>query len=129
MSDISPGVAASLLVQGKIFSMTNLSGPGTPDLHPAVRHFFDTLPPELREPYIGYCAESALVSDQFWGLDEGRSDGGHTGLDEGAAHFAGAMVMSVKIREEGDPEHGETTLPCRSCTALLDRLGVGISRP
>ncbi|MGI5340404.1 YwqJ-related putative deaminase [Streptomyces sp. CA-181903] len=35
----------------------------------------------------------------------------------------------MKIREEGDPEHGETTVPCRSCTALLDRLGVGISRP
>ncbi|MFI0741884.1 YwqJ-related putative deaminase [Streptomyces sp. NPDC021100] len=124
-----PSTAASLLVQGRIFSMMNLVGEGEPDLHPAVRQFFDTLSAELREPYIGYCAESALVSDQFWGLDESRGDGRSTTLEEGAPHFAGALVMSRKIREQGDPEHGEVTLPCRSCTALLDRLGVGISRP
>ncbi|MER5784060.1 YwqJ-related putative deaminase [Streptomyces mobaraensis] len=126
---VLPSTAASLLVQGRIFSMTNLVGEGEPDLHPAVKSFFDTLPTELREPYLGYCAESALVSDQFWGLDEERGDGRSATLDEGAAHFAGALIMSRKIRENGDPEHGEATVPCRSCTALLDRLGVGISRP
>ncbi|GAA0428194.1 YwqJ-related putative deaminase [Streptomyces luteireticuli] len=127
MSDLVPGVAASLLVQGKIFSMTNLTGEGTPNLHPAVREFFDDLPTELREPFLGHCAESALISDQFWGLDEGRADGRWTKLDDAAPHFARSMMMSVKIRESGDPEHGQSTLPCRACTALLNRLGVEIA--
>lgn len=127
MSDTVPGVAASLLVQGKIFSMTNLTGEGTPDLHPAVQEFFDSLPAELREPFIGYCAESALVSDQFWGLDESRTDGGRTLLDEAVPHFTRSVMISVKVREKGDPEHGQSTLPCRSCTALLERLGVEIA--
>ncbi|MEU1941711.1 YwqJ-related putative deaminase [Streptomyces sp. NPDC059474] len=129
MSDIDLGVSSSLLVQGNIFSQTNLSGEGTPDLHPAVSDFFAALPAGLREPFIGYCAESALISDQLWSLDEGRSDGRWTGLDEAGPHFAGAVIVSKLIREQGDPEHGRTTTPCRSCTALLDRLGVEIMRP
>jgi hypothetical protein len=65
MSDVVPGVASSLLVQGSVVSHTNLSGDGVPELHPAVQEFFDRLPVELREPFLGYCAESALVSDQL----------------------------------------------------------------
>ncbi|WFB07101.1 hypothetical protein LRS74_08590 [Streptomyces sp. LX-29] len=126
MSDTAFGVAASLLVQGTIHSQTNLVGEGTPDLHPAVREFFDALPVALREPFLGYCAESALVSDQLWGLDEARADGGHTTLAEAVPHFVGAVSISKLIREDGDPDHGRTTLPCRSCSALLERLGVKI---
>ncbi|WKX72915.1 YwqJ-related putative deaminase [Streptomyces sp. XD-27] len=129
MSDIAFGVASSLLVQGSIYSQTNLTGEGTPDLHPAVREFFDALPVGLRESFIGYCAESALISDQMWALDETRTDGGWTTLDEAVPYFAGAVILSKLIREKGDPEHGRTTLPCRSCTALLERLGVEITRP
>ncbi|MGW7690556.1 YwqJ-related putative deaminase [Streptomyces asiaticus] len=129
MSDIDLGVSSSLLVQGNIFSQTNLSGAGTPDLHPAVTEFFGALPTALREPFIGYCAESALISDQLWSLDEGRSDGCWTRLDEARPHFAGAVIVSKLIREHGDPEHGRTTTPCRSCTALLEHLGVEITHP
>ncbi|MFF7653389.1 hypothetical protein ACFZCY_26785 [Streptomyces sp. NPDC007983] len=39
------------------------------------------------------------------------------------------MIVSKLIREHGDPEHGRTTRPCRSCTALLERLGVEIMQP
>ncbi|MFF7653390.1 YwqJ-related putative deaminase [Streptomyces sp. NPDC007983] len=82
MSDIDLGVSSSLLIQGNIFSQTNLTGDGEPDLHPAVSAFFGALPTRLREPFLGYCAESALISDQLWSLDESRPDGGRTGLDE-----------------------------------------------
>ncbi|MEU5161901.1 YwqJ-related putative deaminase [Streptomyces sp. NPDC020875] len=126
MSDLVPGVAASLLVGGKIFSQTNLVGDGEPRLHPAVREFFDALPVELREPFIGYCAETALVSDQLWGLDQARTDGGTTTLAEAAPHFAGAALVARKIRAEGDPEHGTPAPVCRSCGALLDRLGIDV---
>ncbi|MEW2554096.1 YwqJ-related putative deaminase [Streptomyces zhihengii] len=126
MSDLVPGVAASLIVQGTIVSHTNLTGDESPRLHPAVQGFFDALPPGLREPFIGYCAESALVSDQLWGLDEQRADGGTTSLDEAREHFAGAALMARRIREHGDPEHGTPAPVCRSCTALLDELGVDV---
>ncbi|MEU3877539.1 MULTISPECIES: YwqJ-related putative deaminase [Streptomyces] len=119
-------MAASLLIQGKIFSHTSLFGEGTPRLHPAVQAFFDALPADERERFLGMCAESALVSDQFWGLDAQRADGRVTTLDQALPHFESAVILSKKIRPEGDPEHGRPTLPCRSCTALLQALGVRI---
>ncbi|MBO3675369.1 YwqJ-related putative deaminase [Streptomyces sp. NEAU-YJ-81] len=129
MSDTSFGVASSVLIQGSIYSQTNLTGEGTPHLHSAVRELFDALPVGLREPFVGYCAESALVSDQLWALDKGRTGGGWASLDEAVPHFTGSVILSKLIREPGDPEHGRTILPCRSCTALLERLGVEITQP
>ncbi|MEV8389786.1 MULTISPECIES: YwqJ-related putative deaminase [unclassified Streptomyces] len=126
MSDLVPGVAASLLVHGQIFSHTNLGGDDQPDLHPAVLEFFDALPVEQREPFIGYCAESALVSDQLWGLDRRRTDGGTTTLEDAATHFTSAALVAQKIRGHGDPEHGTPAQVCRSCSALLDRLGIDV---
>lgn len=126
LSDLVPGVAASLLVNGQIFSQTNLGGEGRPDLHQAVRDFFDALPTQHREYFVGYCAESALVSDQLWGLDRQRPDGGTTTLDEAASHFTGAALVAKKIRSQGDPDHGAPAQVCRSCSALLDRLGIDV---
>ncbi|MCB5179668.1 YwqJ-related putative deaminase [Streptomyces antimicrobicus] len=126
MSDLVPGTAASLLIQGTIISHTNLAGDGEPHLHPAVREFFDALPPALREPFLGYCAESALISDQLYALDEQRGDGGATTLHEAAPHFAGAAIVARKIRPEGDPEHGTEAEICRSCTALIEALGITV---
>ncbi|WP_406063268.1 YwqJ-related putative deaminase [Streptomyces sp. NBC_01077] len=128
MSDLIPGTAASLLLHGTITSHTNLTGDGEPELHPAVREFFDGLPPALREPFIGYCAESALVSDELFGLDRRRADGRTITLDEAAPHFAGAALVARKIRPHGDPAHGTEADVCRSCSALLDRLGIAILR-
>ncbi|MFJ9061351.1 MULTISPECIES: YwqJ-related putative deaminase [unclassified Streptomyces] len=126
MSDLVPGVAASLLIQGTIVSHTNLTGDETPRLHPAVQAFLDALPAGLREPFIGYCAESALVSDQLWALDRQRADRGSTSLAEARDHFAGSALVAKKIRAQGDPEHGTPARVCRSCSALLDELGVDV---
>lgn len=126
LSDLVPGVAASLLVNGQIFSQTSFGGEGRPDLHHAVRDFFDALPAERREYFVGHCAESALVSDQLWGLDRQRVGGGMTTLDEAASHFAGAVLVAKKIRSQGDPGHGTPAQVCRSCSALLDRLGIDV---
>ncbi|MFJ2788240.1 MULTISPECIES: YwqJ-related putative deaminase [unclassified Streptomyces] len=126
MSDPTPGTAASLLIHGTITSRTDLTGDGEPELHPAVRDFFDGLPPALREPFPGHCAESALVSDELSGLDRKRGDGRSATLDEAVPHFAGAALVARKIRPHGDPEHGTEAEVCRSCTALLERLGIGV---
>ncbi|MFF4408279.1 YwqJ-related putative deaminase [Streptomyces sp. NPDC001262] len=124
MSDTYPSVAASLLIRDAIVSHTSLFGEGTPNLHPTVQEFFDALPAEQRERFLGTCAESALISDQFWALDAERADGRVTTIAEARPHFEGAVILSRKIRPDGDPEHGRITRPCRSCTALLEALGV-----
>ncbi|MFD7031581.1 SUKH-3 domain-containing protein [Streptomyces sp. NPDC059917] len=103
VSDDIPGVAASLLVQGAVVSHTNFTGDGEPQLHPAVQEFFDALPIAQRETFIGYCAESALVSDQLYGLDAQRGDGRPGTLDEALTHFAGAAIVARKIRPTAIP--------------------------
>lgn len=129
MSEIYPAVASSLLIQGTIVSHTSLFGDGTPNLHPTVQTFFDALPADLRERFLGTCAETALISDQFWALDAQRADGRVTTLAEALSHFNGSIILSRKIRPEGDPEHGQPMRPCRSCTALLEALGVTVDMP
>ncbi|MFF3559007.1 YwqJ-related putative deaminase [Streptomyces sp. NPDC002574] len=124
-----PGVASSLLVQGTVVSQTNLRGDGTPDLHPAVTRFLHGLPVGMRAPFLGHCAESALVSDQLWLLDARRTDGLTTTLQEAAAHFGGSAMVSKLIREPGDPEHGRKTVPCPACEALLNELGIRFLGP
>ncbi|WP_414504407.1 YwqJ-related putative deaminase [Streptomyces sp. NEAU-L66] len=129
MSSIVPGTASSLLIHGKIFSHTNLTGDGEPNLHPAVLEFFHRLPIEQREPFIGHCAESALVSDQLWALESERAGPGHVSLGEAAGHFSGAAMVSKKIRDHGDPDHGQPTDPCGACQALLDQLNIQFIGP
>ncbi|MEU4199409.1 YwqJ-related putative deaminase [Streptomyces sp. NPDC026294] len=124
MSGLVPGTASSLLVQGKVYSHTNLSGDGEPNLHPAVQEFFDGLPVEMREPFLGYCAESALISDQLWGIDAERPGQPPVSLAEALPYFTGAAMVSKMIREEGDPDHGQSTAPCAACQDLIDRLGI-----
>ncbi|WP_268977940.1 YwqJ-related putative deaminase [Streptomyces sp. GS7] len=125
---VVPGTASSLLVQGTVVSHTDLSGDGEPNLHPTVRAYFDEIPIELREPFLGYCAESTLVSDQLWALDARRPGLPPISLAEAAPHFAGAAMTSKMIREHGDPDHGRPTEPCRACQGLLDRLGIEFIR-
>ncbi|GAA2264121.1 MULTISPECIES: SUKH-3 domain-containing protein [Kitasatospora] len=124
-----PAVASSLLVSNQVLSLTSLQGDGQPNLHPSVQAFLDSLPPSQREPFTGYCAESLLVSDQLWQLDAERSDGSVCSLEQARPHFAGSAIISRAVREPGDPEHGQQILPCRSCTALLEAVGVQILLP
>nr|WP_256340156.1 YwqJ-related putative deaminase [Streptomyces sp. 2231.1] len=59
-------------------------------------------------------------------MDQQHANRGRTTLDEAAEHFSGSAVVSRKIRPEGDPEHGRHAKPCRSCAALLERLGIEV---
>lgn len=121
-----PAVASSLLVEGKVLSQTSLVGPGSPNLHPAVSGFINSLPEELSRGFTGRCAESALVSDQFWEMDGARNDGRTTTFEEAAARFRGAALISRMVREPGNPDHGKPTAPCPTCSALLQALGVRV---
>ncbi|EFF91633.1 conserved hypothetical protein [Streptomyces sp. e14] len=126
MPEHVPMTAASLLVNGKIFSQTDLDADSDPDLHPAVAEFLQQLPAAQREPFMGYCAETALISDQLWGLDQQLTSERRTTLADATGHFSGAAMVTRKIRPQGDPEHGRHAKPCRSCAALLERLGIEV---
>ncbi|MFF2014295.1 YwqJ-related putative deaminase [Streptomyces sp. NPDC058195] len=119
-------MASSLLIGGQVVSHTSLIGEGTPRLHPAVTSFVASLPADVRKPFTGRCAESALVSDQLWSLDSTRGDDRTTTLAEAGPHFAGSIVLSKMIRGEGHPDHGRTTQPCEVCGLLLRELGVQV---
>ena len=126
MSEHFPAVASSLLINGTIVSHTSLVGDGRPNLHPAVWDFVNSLPNDQRRVFTGRCAESALISDQLWKLDAGRTDGRTSTITEAASHFAGSAMTSRMVREPGNPDHGKPAAPCAVCAALLDALGVRV---
>ncbi|MFE5588962.1 YwqJ-related putative deaminase [Streptomyces sp. NPDC056549] len=80
----------------------------------------------MREPFLGHCAESALVSDLLYAVDAQRADGGTTRLAQAPALFAGAVLVSRKVRPHGYPEHGTPAALCRSCAALAGALGITV---
>jgi hypothetical protein len=122
----TPAVAASLLIDGRIFSQTSLVGPGEPNLHPSVWDYVNPLPEDQCRRFTGRCAESALVSDQLWEMEGARSDGRTTTLQEAAPRFRGAALVSRMIREPGDPDHGKPATPCPACLALLRELRIQV---
>ncbi|MEU4931841.1 YwqJ-related putative deaminase [Streptomyces yokosukanensis] len=109
-----------------VLSQTSLVGPGTPNLHPAVLEFVESLPEETRRRFTGRCAESALVSDQLWEMDSTRTDGRNVTIREAASRFHGSALVSRMIREPGNPDHGKPTAPCPVCSALLQALGITV---
>jgi hypothetical protein len=121
-----PAVASSLLIDGKILSQTSFVGPGTPNLHPAVWNFVNSLPDEKRRGFTGRCAESALISDKLWEMDAAPGRGRITTIEEAASAFSGAALVSRMIREPHHPYHGKPATPCPACYALLEALGVEI---
>jgi len=95
-----------------------------PAWHPLIAELLRQLPVEARERYAGWCAEVVLVSDRLYEADQaaGRS----LTPDELRAAVAGARVSVHRIREEGDPAHGQPEPVCRSCAALLNWFGITV---
>ena len=119
-----PMTAGALLVNGTIFSHTSMRGDVTPAWHPLIRQLLQQLPVESRERYAGWCAEVALMGDRLYEAEQtaGRS----LSTDELRAVLRSARVSVQRIREDGDPAHGQPQPVCRSCAALLDWFGVGV---
>jgi hypothetical protein len=116
--------AGALLVNGMIHSHTSLRGDVTPAWHPLIAELLRQLPVETRERYAGWCAEVVLISDRLYEAEQaaGRS----LNVDELRAVVSGARVSVHRIREQGDPAHGQPQTVCRSCAALLQWFGVTV---
>jgi hypothetical protein len=117
-----PATAGALLVDGVVYSHTSVKGDAAPDLHPLVRRFLHELPTQARERYAGWCAETVLVSDRLY--DAERSAGAPLSATNARAALWGARLTVSRVRETGDPAHGQVQPPCRSCAALLEWFGV-----
>lgn len=104
-----------------------------PQHHPLVLEFFRTgLPPEYRERGYERCSEAAALSDALHAEDGRRSLAGDPSitLDEARTGlFAGADMLTYRVRESGDPVAGTTGPPCLSCAMLLRHFGFQLQAP
>jgi hypothetical protein len=117
-----PMTAGALIVSGMVHSHTSIRGDQSPNLHPVVRDLLDGLPVEQRERYTGWCAEAALISDRLHEAEQAA--GRPVTADDARAVLAGGQIHISRIREDGDPTHGQFQTPCRSCAVLLDWFGI-----
>lgn len=119
----TPAVAGALLIGGKVYTHTSVKGDVDPQLHPLVARIHDELPVEDRQRWAGRCAQVILVSDRLY---EAEAEAGRGPLSPAEARAAlwGARVTATRIREQGDPAHGQYQPPCRSCAAVLEWAGV-----
>jgi hypothetical protein len=118
-----PLAAGALQVDGIVYTHTSVRGDVAPELHPLVRRLLHELPAGQRERFMGWCAEPVLLSDRLYAAEQAGER-----LSPMAARSLlwGAKVRVVRVREAGDPRHGEAQPPCRSCSALLDYFAVEV---
>ncbi|GAA3386863.1 YwqJ-related putative deaminase [Cryptosporangium minutisporangium] len=117
-----PMTAGALIVDGMVHSHTSIRGDVPPSLHPIVARILDGLPNEQRERYTGWCAEVALISDRLHEAD--KAAGRPITEDEAREKLRGGQIHISRIREDGDPTHGQFQPPCRSCAVLLETFGI-----
>ncbi|HEV2089081.1 MAG TPA: YwqJ-related putative deaminase [Cryptosporangiaceae bacterium] len=117
-----PMTAAALLAGNQILTHTSVRGDVPPRLHPVLREFVDNLPVEQRERFAGWCAEAILVSDRLYAADD--ANGAMVSAAQARQAVWGSRLRVTRIRELGDPTHGQVQAPCRSCAAMLEFFGV-----
>ncbi|EFE69007.1 MULTISPECIES: YwqJ-related putative deaminase [Streptomyces] len=129
---ILPTVAAALSVRGTTLTGTAARGDTPPALHPLVQDFLDALTSTQRDRFTGRCAETLLISRHITAADAARSKrAARKPMTNGEARKAlkQAKLTTRRIREAGDPLHGDFATPCRACTALSAHFGVRIVAP
>ncbi|GAB1640894.1 hypothetical protein KRMM14A1259_13170 [Krasilnikovia sp. MM14-A1259] len=116
--------AGALLHEGVIHTHSSVRGDVAPELHPMIRRLLHELPADRRERYAGWCAEAVLISDRLYAAEQAA--GGTLSATAARSLLWGARVRVVRVREDGDPRHGQTQPPCRSCGELLDYFGIEV---
>ena len=117
-----PMTAGALSLNGAVYSRTSIRGDVAPAWHPLIQQFLQELPVESRERYAGWCAEVALISDRLYAAD--KAAGRALTADEARAAVRGGRMSVHRIRERGNPAHGQPQPACRTCAALLSWFGL-----
>jgi hypothetical protein len=114
--------AGALSLNGVVYSRTSIRGDVAPAWHPLIQRFLQELPVESRERYAGWCAEVALISDRLYAAD--KAAGRALTADEARAAVRGGRMSVHRIRERGNPAHGQPQPACRTCATLLSWFGL-----
>jgi hypothetical protein len=129
----APASVAHLSLADQVIVSRSVKGDVAPNHHRLVREFFADGPaPQFRERGYDRCAEASAFSDALHAEDFRRSIAGQPPLTLAQARtdfFAGASIVTYRVREAGDPVAGEPGLPCISCALLGRHLGFRVSLP
>ncbi|MEU6073220.1 SUKH-3 domain-containing protein [Micromonospora sp. NPDC047074] len=117
----TPGTAAHLTVEGRLFRAQGAKGDVTLHHHPLVRAYLDELPPGHLVRGGDRHAELIVVSDVLHDHDHRRAAEGIAPLDmaDAQALFQDARFEVFRVREPEDPHGGLADRPCDSCVDLL----------
>ena len=120
-----PSVSGGLLLGDTVTSHTSFKGAADAVLHPIIDAALREMPVEHREMFRFNCAEPTLVSNRLIELEEARG-GEALSWDDAVEFCAGGTVFVRLVRDAVDPEHGQPTKPCKSCSYLLSALGIEV---
>jgi hypothetical protein len=111
----------------------SVKGAGEPNHHRLVRAFMHGgLAPEYRERGYDRCSEATAISDALHDEDARRVAANQRPITLEQARtvlFAGAAIVTYRVREPGDPVGGKTAPPCVSCALLAAHFGLQLSPP
>lgn len=130
---VAPANVTYLTVRGRTVVSRSVKGDDEPNHHRLVREFLtDVLPPQYRERGYDRCSEAAALSDALHAEDAGRAAVHEPAISLAAARadlFAGAGMVTYRIREADDPTAGRSGPPCVSCALLGRHFGFLLSPP
>ncbi len=117
---------------GRVLVARSGKGDGSPNHHRLVRRFYASLAREFFERGYARCSEAAVLSDALHAEDAKRANADlpQITLEEARSNlFAGAGVVTVRLREQGDPTGGKSAAPCVTCALLGAHFGFLVSPP
>ncbi|QKW07047.1 hypothetical protein HUT18_12185 [Streptomyces sp. NA04227] len=132
---ILPAIAAALTLSGGTtpsLTSTAARADAPPQLHHLVQDFLDALPTAERTRFTGRCAEAVVLSRHLTTADAARSKRAkRKPMTNGEARksLKHARLTTRRIREDGDPMHGDYAPPCHACTALAAHFGIHLDDP
>jgi hypothetical protein len=130
---VTPATVSRLTLTDRAVTARSVKGDQPPNLHPLVRDYLDNeLPAEFRERGYDRCSEAAAFSDALHAEDARRAVAGEPpiGIEQARAGlFAGAGLVTYRVREAGDPVGGESAPPCLSCAMLSRHFGFQLRAP
>jgi YwqJ-like deaminase len=130
---VTPTTITELALTDQVITARGVKSDARPNLHRLVRAFFAAeLAPEHRERGHDRCSEAAALSDALHAEDARRAVAGEdpVTLDQARTGlFAGASLVTYRVREPGDPVAGESVPPCMSCAFLSRHFGFALRAP
>ncbi|MFG3710040.1 SUKH-3 domain-containing protein [Micromonospora sp. NPDC047730] len=122
----TPGAAAHLTVEGRLFRAQGAKGDVELRHHPLVRAYLDELPAGHLARGGDRHAELIVVSDALHDYDHRRAAEGIAplGMADAETLLGGARFEVFRVREPGDPYGGRAERACDSCLNFLVHFNV-----